>query len=91
MEATPPIEFGAPVEKLTQRLSTAVVVADDVLAELSSICRSSRDAAQLAEHARDWWPLAMHWALAGSVPAFPAIVMHPTTTNDVARIAAVCN
>ncbi len=91
MEATPPIEFGAPVEKLTQRLSTAEAVTDDVLAELSSICRSSRDATELAEHARDWWPLAMHWALAGSVPAFPAIVMHPTMTNDVARIAAVCN
>ena len=91
MEPTPPIEFGAPLEALTERLATGTQLSDEVVAELSSICRSSRDAQQLTEHARDWWPLAMHWALAGQVPAFPAIVMHPTTTHEVARITALCN
>ena len=91
MDATPPIEFGSPVENLTERFTGVEPVRATVLDELASICRSSRDAAQLAEHARDWWPLAMHWALAGSVPAFPSIVMHPTSTADVARIAMVCN
>ena len=60
MEPTPPIEFGAPLEALTERLATGTQLSDEVFAELSSICRSSRDAQQLAEHARDWWPLAMH-------------------------------
>ncbi len=91
MEPTPPIEFGVAAERLTQRLKKTTSVPEAVLHELSGICRSSRDAEQLAAHARDWWPLAMHWALGGAVPAFPAIVMHPTSTHDVSRIAAICH
>ena len=31
-----------------------------------------------AEASRDWWPLAMHWALAGEAPAIAAVVARPT-------------
>ena len=91
MDATPPIEFGVPTEELTERFRIGGAVPDAVIDRLAAICRSSRDATQLAEHSRDWWPLAMHWALRGAVPAFPAIVMHPSSTSDVAAIAAVCH
>ena len=90
MEPTPPIEFGVPVKDLTERFSSRIDVPNAIIEQLATICRSSRDAEQLAEHARDWWPLSMYWALRGSVPAFPAIVMHPTTTKEISEIAAVC-
>ena len=43
------------------------------------------------EHGRDWWPLAMKWALDGEVPGLPAKVVRPTTTDEVATIARTCN
>jgi len=91
MEPTPPIEFGVPVKDLTERFGSRTDVPNSIIEQLATICRSSRDVEQLADHARDWWPLSMHWALQGSVPAFPAIVMHPTTTKEVARVAAICH
>jgi len=43
------------------------------------------------EHGRDWWPLAMKWALDGEVPGLPGRVVRPTTTDEVAAIARTCN
>jgi alkyldihydroxyacetonephosphate synthase len=49
------------------------------------------EVAATPEHGRDWWPLAMKWALDGEVPGLPAKVVRPTTTEEVATIARACN
>lgn len=62
-----------------------------LLGTLSSICPTSTDLTERAESSRDWWPLAMHWALAGEVPQIAAAVCSPQSTDDVARVVAACN
>jgi alkyldihydroxyacetonephosphate synthase len=49
------------------------------------------DAAELAEHSRDWWPLAMTWAVDGEVPALAGAVVRPTQEGQVAEVLAICN
>ncbi len=44
-----------------------------------------------AEAGRDWWPLAISWAVAGEVPARPAVVARPTDTDQVAAVLALCH
>lgn len=44
-----------------------------------------------AEAGRDWWPLAMQWALAGQVAALPALVARPASTDEVAAVLRACN
>ena len=44
-----------------------------------------------AEAGRDWWPLAMQWALAGQVAALPAVVARPTSADEVAAVLRPCN
>jgi alkyldihydroxyacetonephosphate synthase len=45
----------------------------------------------VANTSRDWWPLAMHWALRGEVLQRAAIVARPTTTDQVSAVVAACN
>ena len=68
---TPPIEFAGDAAATTARFAaSAVAVPDDVLARLGDACASvSVDPGDTAEAGRDWWPLAMHWALKGETPA----------------------
>ena len=73
------------------RWPTAVVVADSILAELAEIAPVSSDDEATAEASRDWWPLALHWSLAGAVPCRAAVLCRPSTTEQVAAIAAVCD
>ena len=49
------------------------------------------DTAELAEHSRDWWPLAMIWATEGEVPALAGAVVRPNAAAQVAEILALCN
>jgi alkyldihydroxyacetonephosphate synthase len=83
-----PIEFGS-----SSRSERLPVVADPVtpavLAELATGCAIETDPAALAEHGRDWWPLAMHWALAGRTPSLPQVVARPTSTEQVAHVVRV--
>ncbi|MEO5678253.1 MAG: FAD-binding oxidoreductase [Acidimicrobiales bacterium] len=69
----------------------AVPLADDLLARLGGLCPLDQAEPALVEAGRDWWPLALHWALAGQVPALPAAVARPTTTAQVAAILRVCD
>ena len=73
------------------RWPTAVTVTDSVLAELAEVTAVARDDETTAEASRDWWPLALHWSLAGTVPCRPAAVCRPSTTEQVAAIAAICD
>jgi len=87
---TAPIAFGrTPVgEHLGGR---RVEVGPELLAELASCCPIDTDPATLAEHGRDWWPIALHWALEGEVPALPSVVARPATVDEVSALLAVCD
>ena len=50
---------------------------DAVLDELAAICPSSTTSRSVAERSRDWWPLALHWSLAGEVPRRAAVAVRP--------------
>ncbi len=43
------------------------------------------------EAGRDWWPLAIGWAVRGQVPARPSIVVRPSTTSQVSATLAACS
>lgn len=83
---TPPIELTGS----QSRWATAVDVPAAVLAALAEIAPTTADPDETAEASRDWWPLALHWSLAGAVPCRAAAVCRPTTTAQVASVAALC-
>ena len=70
-QPTPPIAFGRDAAEVTSKLETAFVDVDDkVLGRLRDACAEvSVEPAVIAEASRDWWPLAMIWALDGRFPS----------------------
>jgi alkyldihydroxyacetonephosphate synthase len=68
-----------------------VEVPDDVRSRLAAACALVDDEQAISEASRDWWPLAMHWALRGEVPQRAAVVCRPTSTEQVAAVVALCN
>ena len=92
-QPTPPIAFAGDAASATAHLDTAVVAADDALfTRLEGACAQvSRDAAALAEASRDWWPLAMIWALDNQVAARGCVLARPGSGDEVAAVLRVCN
>jgi alkyldihydroxyacetonephosphate synthase len=90
---TPPIPLGRQPEEVTARVGAAAVeVSDAVLGRLRDACAEvSVDAGVIAEHSRDWWPLAMVWALDGQVAARAAVVARPASASEVGGVLAVCH
>lgn len=88
MSPTSPIELGGTDSRLG---SQRVEVSDDALSALDSICEVIESETELAEASRDWWPLALHWALEGQVPQLAEVIVRPTTTDEVVRVVQVCN
>jgi alkyldihydroxyacetonephosphate synthase len=90
---TPPIELTGTQSRLAadpEPLPSALRARLDALAA-SDACTVSTEAVATAEASRDWWPLALHWSLAGQVPRRAAAVVAPTTTEGVAQVVAACN
>ncbi|HZB72964.1 MAG TPA: FAD-binding oxidoreductase, partial [Acidimicrobiales bacterium] len=89
---TPPIaiEGDGPV---TGRVDGDRVEVDDaVRRRLAEVCDDIRvGEGPRAEAGRDWWPLAMQWALEGQVTALPSVVARPTTAEEVAGVLRACN
>jgi alkyldihydroxyacetonephosphate synthase len=85
---TPPIELTGHDARWP---GPAVEVPEDALAALESICEVVTADGAVAEASRDWWPLALHWALAGQVPQLADVVVRPTSTDEVVRVVQVCN
>jgi alkyldihydroxyacetonephosphate synthase len=85
---TPPIELTGHDSRFA---GTVVEVDDDALAALRSVCAVVEDGEPVAEASRDWWPLALHWSLAGQVPQLADVVVRPTTLDEVVRVVRVCN
>ncbi|MDQ1534500.1 MAG: alkyldihydroxyacetonephosphate synthase [Actinomycetota bacterium] len=89
---TPPIAL-ADAATATPRFDVSTVeVTDDVLRRLRDACTDvSTDAATLSESSRDWWPLAMHWALGHEVPARAGAVARPADAAEVAAVLRICS
>jgi alkyldihydroxyacetonephosphate synthase len=89
---TPPIAL-ADASTATARLAgTRVEVTDALLTRLRDACAAvSTDAATMSESSRDWWPLAMHWALGQNVPALAGAVVRPGDVDEVAAVLRVCS
>lgn len=84
---TPPIELTG----TDSRLPDGVVLPEGFADRISSICPAASTEADTAEASRDWWPLALHWSLAGQVPRRAAIVARPTSVDQVAAVLRACN
>jgi alkyldihydroxyacetonephosphate synthase len=85
---TPPIELlGADAHFTTG----FVEVPEEALDALASVCEVVDDDDRIGESSRDWWPLALHWALAGRVPQRADVVVRPVSTEQVVRVVQVCN
>ena len=84
---TTPIELTGTSEHLS---GAPVTVHDGFTAHLSTICETITDVDATAEASRDWWPVALHWALEGAVPRRAAAVVRPSTTEQLAAVVAAC-
>jgi alkyldihydroxyacetonephosphate synthase len=62
----------------------------ELTARLESICETITSETGTAEASRDWWPLAMHWSLRGSVPQRAGAVCRPASTEQVAAVLSAC-
>ena len=62
-----------------------------VLTRLAGVCSIVVDPEGVAEAGRDWWPLALGWAVGGSVPCLPAAVVRPRSAVDVGAVLKICN
>ena len=73
---TPPIALsGGPAAATSRRRGSRVGITEAVLRQLRSVCEDvTDDPAVLGEASRDWWPLAMTWALHGEVASRAAAV-----------------
>ena len=90
---TPAISITGGAASATAHLDAPrVAVPDAVLDQLRSACSTvSVDPTETAEASRDWWPLAMTWALEGEVAQRAAVVASPTTVDQVSAVVAICN
>lgn len=89
-QPTPPIELNG----TASHFPAPPPLPDGFVARLTSACSSNGvtdDVVATAEASRDWWPLALHWSLAGAVPQRAAVIARPTNTAEIAAVLALCN
>jgi alkyldihydroxyacetonephosphate synthase len=87
--APPPI----PVAKgaRTRLRASPVEIGARVLERLREACPVVEEGEEARLGAsRDWWPLSLHWARRGFVPALPGAVARPADTAQVAGLVAIC-
>jgi alkyldihydroxyacetonephosphate synthase len=89
---TPPIALAGDASATTKHLTTKTVkVPPAVVARLEAVAPTSVDAGDRAEASRDWWPLAMTWALDNQVANVAGAVVRPSAPEQVADILRICN
>jgi alkyldihydroxyacetonephosphate synthase len=72
--------------------SARVALSERLRRRLAAACEEVlEDPEALGEAGRDWWPLGIGWAVEGKVPALPAAVVRPRTTEEVAAVLAACH
>ena len=85
----PPIELTGADDHLEHPTAE---VPDGFAESLHDICEAvTVDATDTAEASRDWWPLALHWSLAGRVAKRAAFVARPASAPEVAAVLALCD
>ena len=85
---TPPIELTGSSSHLP---NDPIALPDGFVDRLAAVCPIETDPGSTAEASRDWWPLALHWSLAGEVPQRAGVVARPTTTAQVAEVVGRCD
>ena len=89
---TPPIELPDPATALPRIDAQHVAVPEPVVDALRGTGATvDADPAVRAEASRDWWPLAIGWALDNELPARADVVVRPRTTEQVAAVLRICN
>ena len=90
---TPPIAFGGDAGGVRDRVDGArVEVSDELRGRLAATgAQVSGAPAEIGEASRDWWPLAMIWALDDQVTARAAAVVRPHSAGEVAAVLRACN
>lgn len=89
---TPPIPLPDP-GAATARIDTARVEVPSALLDQLAATGAAVDVdhARRAEASRDWWPLAIGWALDNAVPALAAAVVRPDADEQVAEVLRLCS
>jgi alkyldihydroxyacetonephosphate synthase len=87
-QPTPPIELTGLGERLRGRRAE---IPDGFLGSLADVCPVVTDAGATADASRDWWPLALRWALDGEVPRRADALARPESTDQVAALLARCS
>ncbi len=82
-----------PIELLgtDHRLPAAAPIDAEVRAALAAVCPIVTDLVSVADASRDWWPLALHWALQGQVLQRAAIIVRPSDREQVSAVLRICN
>jgi len=90
---TPPIAFAGDAAGVRGHIRGAHVEVDDRLRErlASTGADVSVAPAEISEASRDWWPLAMIWALEDQVTARASAIVRPHTADEVAAVLRLCN
>ena len=90
---TPPIAIAGGAAHAQARLDTKHVAVDAaLLSRLSDACASVTTAGDaIGEASRDWWPLAMTWALEGQVAQLAAAIATPSTVDEVRAVLRIAN
>jgi alkyldihydroxyacetonephosphate synthase len=90
---TPVTSIGAPPAAIADHLrGHRVAVSPELRRSLADVCAEVSEAdTDRAEAGRDWWPLAIGWAVDGEVPARPGVVARPADTAQVAAVLDLCH
>ncbi len=90
---TTPIPLSVPAAEAHEHLGGTRVTVDSVLLQRLEATGAEVLVAPdvTAEASRDWWPLAMIWAVDGEVPARAAAVVRPANADQVSAVLAACN
>ena len=90
---TPPIAFAGDSERVSGRINGAHVEVDATLRQQLAATGAdvSTTASEITEASRDWWPLAMIWALDDQVAARASVIVRPHSPAEVAAVLRVCN
>jgi alkyldihydroxyacetonephosphate synthase len=90
---TPPIALGGDLASTGSRIDAGRVEVDEALRGRlrSTGATVVDDAGERAEASRDWWPLAMTWALDGDVGGLASVVVQPRDAAQVSAVLAICN
>lgn len=85
---TPPIELTGHADHVP---GLPIELPDGFVESMAAVCEVSLDVAETAAASRDWWPVALHWALDGAVPRRAAMVARPTSAAAVSSVLALAN